>query len=185
VLAVRLEVPSTWAFLRAPTDDTPHSFAPETCVPPDYRWHGVPARWGRLSPQGDDLVFEQTEASFDPRRCALGDARQSHALARPLLTLDKKPLIHAFRDDETISLLLPRGSRLATDTVIPRVYVGDFVRVDLPIKPGTSGTVLAVLPAAPAAPPAEASELEVNVGAIHLEGEAIPRVFVIVRPAAP
>jgi hypothetical protein len=182
VLAVRLEVPGPWAFLSPPVDDMPRSSAPETCVPPDYRWQSVPVGWSNLTRQGDDLFIEEVEARFDPRRCALSDAQRSNATARPLLTLQQAPLVFAFRDAEVLSVLLPRGARLVTDATRPRVYIGEFVRVDLSIKPGAVGSVHARFATGLTGPEAP-SEVEVSVESLHLDGEADPRIVVFAKAA--
>jgi hypothetical protein len=200
VLAVQLEARSPWAPVDADASGAQPASLPETCVPADYPWKSVPVRWGSLSRQGNELTLELLEARFDPRRCALGEARLSSAVAEPLLSFGDQPLAFAFRSTESLAVFLPREARVAVDTPVPRLFFGAFVRIDLPIKKGSSGSLIAAFsapvspaPARPAAPanpgpptppePGSAGppSFEISIEVQHLESEPEPHVFLFAK----
>lgn len=181
VLSVQLEARSPWAPIDTGASGAQLESLSDTCVPPDYPWKKVPVRWGSLSRQDSELTMDLLEASFDPRKCALGEARRSSVVAQPILTLADQPLIFAFRGPESLSVLLPRAVGLVADTPLPRLFFGAFVRVDLPIKPGSSSTLIAAFPAGLAPAAKDSPAFEVNVEVMHLDKEPDPRIFLFVK----
>lgn len=134
-LAVLLSLPSAGAsFLSTNALRAPGLAAPETCVPPSYRWDASSLRWGRLLIEKEAPIWEEFTSFFEPRLCKVTTTQRAEVKPLVLTRVGDEALL-AYRHGDDVIALAPRSARVVADEPGAILY-GSVIRGRLSLGPG-------------------------------------------------